>query len=837
MPYPSRDCAAGWRFLRCGVALPGLLLVAPNKGLVMTVIRSLGLHAFSILLAVGLAPIAPSGAQAPTTRRFADSLITELTAASIIANLPPESRCRGQSADMERLCAGLLQERRSELTNSKDDARQAEAELERLVTDFPRSPLAWYGLARIRLQLAHDSMLSQDGAQMLLGTSFLTGAANALSEALRLDPTLGAAGDALATLPEPRSRSALRDRVTLLRRARDVLSSVTLAAMAGLERDAGNVDSAIALERHALAAGQADSGLVSLGLARDLYRIGQPDEGRVILLRGAATATPVAQRAYRQELAWVASPQELLAWDSVLADERSAWVAIFWQKRDIAEGRNDGARLIEHYKRLEYAVEHYRITVPQTGRQRMHTVTPSEEYHAEYEMERFAARYPECFPTLATLLIDAATIGHDTPFDYYRPVQDLVDDRGVIWIRHGPPTAVAQTHNGEAVEVWRYDRAAGPLILQFRESDFQGSTGASTLVPTVLSMSPAIRNQVCFVDVALCSTSTPRTTPLPEPPMRFSTSVRTCGLTFTGHEAGVAFGVAGRESEVREEGARVGGGVILRARDEGRAAIDLATTTDSYQREFRKAIHPAVQVYGLDRAIGGSPRLVIAFALPGNELAHTESGSTDTRVIYPVSIQIMAANTRDGTRTDIDTLRQFATLVPLAAGQFITGLIEVPIRAGRYSVGVAFTQTDGHGAIANLEQVEVPGHKPQLSISDLVLGRMNSGLQWNSGTTQVSLNPLNTFPVGTVAEAYYQLSGLTPGTSVVTAFAFFRVAEPPKNLPDLTISYAQVANLDRIEISRSLDLANLRPGQYRMRVTVLAAGVQASRTTWLTIVK
>ena len=766
-----------------------------------------------------------------------DSLLAELAVVSSIASLPPESRCDNHVAAFVRVCRALLHERRGELANRKDDLRQVNGEFERLVADQPRSPLAWYGLAMLRLRMTYDSMPSEGGALMPVGLSLLSGAANALSEALRLDSTFGLAADALIRLPEPHAGAALRDRVALFRRARTVLTARTYAATANLERDAGNVDSAIAIERRALAIGHADSGLVSLGLARDLYRIGRPAEGRTVLVQGAATATPEAYSAYRQELTWVASPAELAEWDSLPARGRSPWIANFWQKRDIVEGRTDGARLIEHYKRLEFALAHYRITLPQTGRQHFHTVTPSEEYHAEYEMERFAARYPECFPALSTLLHDASTIGHDTPFDYYRPVQDLVDDRGVIWIRHGPPDAVAQTHNGEAVEVWRYERANGPLILQFRESDFQGSTGASTLVPTVLSMSPAIRNQVCAVDMSICSTGSSRTTPLPEPPMRLTTRLRTCGLMFSGHEAGMAHGVADRESEVVAEGARVGGGAILRARDQGRAAIDVATTTDSYQRQFAKTIHPAVQVYGLDQANTGAPRLVIGFAVPGNELAHTESGEANARIVYPLRIQVLAAPASDANRIDVDTLRQFVTAAPLTSGQYLVGLVEVPVQAGRYSASVSFTQSDGHGAIASLPRIDVPGQSRQLTVSDLVLGKENSSVRWYSGATAVPLNPLDTYPIGSSAELYFQLSGLEVGASYKTTVELFRSGDAPTRPPRLTIAFTQVATQARMEVARTLVLSNLGAQRYRITVKVQGARGQVAATSWLTIVK
>ncbi|MGH7584251.1 MAG: GWxTD domain-containing protein, partial [Gemmatimonadales bacterium] len=357
------------------------------------------LHSTSIgVLLTAILAVASLSAQKPAERAFADSIVALAQSAELAAVSAANARCAGHTDDLARLCHGLLAERKAELTLQRDDAINASDMLTRSVADSPKSPEAWYGLGLVRLQLARDTVFSKGGPLLPVGASNELGAANALVYALKLDPTFAAAANALATTAMPRESSgALKDRVDMLRKVRGILSPGSLAAVAFLERKTGHVDTALALERRALASGKVDSGLIDVAMARDLYRLGKPDEGRKVLIAGAGINTDVAYKAYRQELAWVANPEELAEWDTLPPEHRSAWLADFWAKRDIAEGRADGERLIEHYRRIEYAMVHFPITLPQTGRQRLMSYTPSMGYFEEQQARKCAMRAPDAY--------------------------------------------------------------------------------------------------------------------------------------------------------------------------------------------------------------------------------------------------------------------------------------------------------------------------------------------------------------------------------------------------------------------------------------------------------
>ena len=306
----------------------------------------------------------------------------------------PEASCAEVPSTTRSFCKLVVQLRQADLGNSSISLRAIRDSAERhVLTDGERSAAWWFVLGKVRLILAARLAIAEAGPLQLPGVSYLQGGANALVRALELDSTLVPAAEALAIAPVPRVGDDLfRGRIAALRRSRSALSSKGLAAAARLERDAGSLDSAIALQRRALALGGIDSGVVLLDLAQSLYQHGDPSAGRAALLRGAGTPTEAAKNAYRQELAWVGTPVELATWDTLAAGARSQFVANFWASRDIAEGRAEGERLIEHYRRVAYALAHFRLTLPQVGRSPALSFSRPMDFSREYRARDEAAR-------------------------------------------------------------------------------------------------------------------------------------------------------------------------------------------------------------------------------------------------------------------------------------------------------------------------------------------------------------------------------------------------------------------------------------------------------------
>jgi hypothetical protein len=751
------------------------------------------------------------GAQQGAERAVIDSVLNEMSAVASLEELASAARCRSIDGAAKRLCEGLLAARRAEFTSSSDDAMRADFLLRQVVQDRPSWSVGWYGLGMARLQLARAGVLAKEGPLHPIGLSNEGGAGYALVKALELDSTFVAAGEALAMAPFPREgASRMVERAAMLRRIRHHLHLSPMARVrAGIvEREAGSDTVAIEMFREALASG-ADTGLVHLELARVMYRAQRPVEGREWLIDGAGLASSSLSSArYREELAWVAAPSELAAWDLLPQADRSAWLAAFWAGRDVRDGRGSGERLIEHYTRYEEAMKEFTILIPQKGRQRVMSVSRAGDL-----MINMSAPGIES-PDVRDATINASSefdmsLGTGSPFRHFGINQPVLDDRGVVWIRHGEPTERRYTVGGTAKEGWRYVRTPEPdLILFFGEADFDGASGATVLIPSVAGADGQQLNQLCGAGQGMCDDL-----------QRFS---QPAGTT------------RGMRTQIRRSSASPSD--LAQAREEGRAQITRSVTTDDNRLTFAKPVTPTVQIYGLDRAAGGASRLVVAFAIPGDQITGTQPPAAGGRTVYPVRIRLMATTPGNARRFDLDTVRTFATAAPLRAGQFLTAMVELPVPPGTYQASLVISQSDEQGALARLDAVAAPNRSGGLDLSSIVLGREGSGITWQSGSTAVALNPLNAYPPGGSAELYYQLSGLKPGTSYVTTFEFLEATDQDGK-PALSLQFSAEAGSSAEEIQRSVGLQNLKPGHYRLRVTIAGGGEQASEMAWLAIIK
>ncbi len=765
--------------------------------------------------------VSTASAQAPADRRFIDSVFKAIGTAKTSADLPDNTRCGGHAGALQRLCEGLIIAKRAEFSQAVGDADKAEQILSRTAIEQPTWPMAWYGLGIARLQMGRANMTSREGPLSPVGVSLEAGAGYAFVRALELDSTFQEAVEALALTPIPREgASRLPERLAMLERLQRLLPGAARYATAMLELEANHPDKAVTFLEQALDQRGIDSGVVQLALARARYASGDAELGRSALLAGATDTSSLTAAAYRRELSWVATPQELSAWDSLPPNGRADWLRAFWAKRDVQDARPDGARLVEHYHRMEYAFANYRLMLPRSGRNKAGGQSGTVDFQAEEMMQRFPQDY-EVDASVGDMAMTAKTIGASSPFHAFRTAQSVLDDRGAAYIRHGKPDEVATTKAGIAVELWKYERPGGPLLLGFTEEDFDGQVGASKMVPSLLSVSPQLRDQLCHLDTRLCSTNADPTSP------RITTSAG------TGASAGNRLG-SGNGASLAIDQSRNGISQLQVATRKGIETINEAMTSDDFIRKFTHRVNPVVQVYGLDRASGGAPRLVVAFAIPGEELTFSTPPEAGGRAVYPVQFRIMATRQSDGNRIELDTLRQFAVPRGLTSGEFITGMIEMPVPAGTFSTSVLVSQADGRGAVAAFRAVVTPEAGSVLQVSDMVLGREGSSVRWNSGSNMVPLNPLNAYPKGGTAEVYYQLSGLTVGTSYETQFQFYKAGETDKP-PRLKLTFKETPQQARGEVMRSLGLSNLDPGQYQVRLVVTGGGHTGTSISWLTI--
>ncbi len=366
---------------------------------------------------------------------------------------------------------------------------------------------------------------------------------------------------------------------------------------------------------------------------------------------------------------------------------------------------------------------------------------------------------------------------------------------------------------GESLELWLYFQPDGPLLLSFREQDFDGQTGASVLTPTVAWADPRQRQQLCHLDTRLCFGDM-------DPSSQF---LSMGGETAAGNQRRVDMDLSALRS----------GTLMARAREDGEKAIQQVTTGDQYRRSFSKAVQAGAGFYGMSRTDGRSV-LVVPFAIPGDQIEGVPIDGG--RYGYRVRLTLHAVRAGDGRVETLDTIRGFATPRKLAKGDFLTGLVEMAITPGEsYTASLTAEQEGGVGAVVSIDRMRVPTPR-RTGISDLVLGREGGGATWSSGTQAVAMNPLHSFKRGENVEVYFQVHGAEPGTPINVRYELWS-AEREAREPRISFSMDERSDGLLHEVSRGLGLDRVDAGRYRLRVVTKFGGQELTSEAMLTVVR
>ena len=378
------------------------------------------------------APCAPILGQSPSDRstldRFRDSLATVHDTAALRALRRSLAPSRSGDARVA-LRSGLAALRRAEL-GADPDASEARDELRPLTTRRPDWPYAWHALALAEIRHAEWERNDALALGNRMGTGALERAIVQERRALAADPGYMPAALTLADLA-----LGLRD-TALYAGACDALRRADAAhhdppiqlllALGRLERAADEPEAAMAAFRRAAASGQAADGLTALAtleLARTSLALGSAD-GEGPYFDAAATHDAGVVAGYRADLVPIAPESDLARFDATRGADRAAFLRRFWADRDHAELRHEGERLREHYRRLLYARRHFALTIARRF---------------------YGAR------------------------DAYRSGSEELDDRGIIYVRHGEPALRLRPFVFGLMpnETWRYGRADGDFLFHF----------------------------------------------------------------------------------------------------------------------------------------------------------------------------------------------------------------------------------------------------------------------------------------------------------------------------------------------------------------------------------
>jgi GWxTD domain-containing protein len=661
-----------------------------------------------------------------------------------------ESLRRHPEQSLDRLRLGLVSLRLAEL-GVAPDGRDAIKALAAAAEHRPEWPLAWHSLGLAEARRA--SWEREDRLELgnRVGMKTMERAATRHWRALEADPSFTPAAEALAELTlELRDTSLLAAAVGALRRAAAVPGSPpeTFLALGRVERAAANTDSAsVAFERYLTAGGS--RGLGSLELARTRLAAGDAGAERAYY-EGATGEDSVALRGYRADLAAVAADSELAQFDKVSGTKRAEYLRRFWTDRDRIEMRAPGERLREHYRRLLYARRHFALTV-------------SRRYYG------------------------AA--------DAYRSGSMEIDDRGVIYVRHGEPTDRLRPFVFGLMpnESWRFERAEGDLLFHFSsgwDSNGGGDLYDYRLVESVLDLRGA---EDAPRDQLLLSRQ------------KFS---RLYGRMLNWGPYGAA------RSRARERGI-------------GQVSIAIGTTTDSYELRFPNPLSALADVVAVGaRESGGTTgHLVFAIAEAGTRPERDASG-----VRYTARIRAVASDQVDRPLAELDTTIVFRPSARLRRDQYLIGRVELPLSPGLWTWRAALQLGDSLGVVLPRDTVRVsgPGAGGALSLSDLALGLRGASARWEpTPQDSVLLTPFDLFLEGSEVELYYEAAGSTGGAMYRHEIAVFRIkgdrgqVEPR---PVVTLGFDEPATGPMLRSHRVLQLARLKPGRYVVEVQVIAPG-------------
>ena len=696
-----------------------------------------------------LAPLAPLVGQTPSDRlaldRFQDSLGHILDTTSLRAAHRALVRPR-PAAPLGALRAALVMLRLTDL-GADPGASDARDDLRRLTGREPGWPYAWHALAAAEMRRAAWERADSLALGNRVGTGTLERAIEYEQRAVAADPGFVPAALALARLALGLRDTALyggaRDAVRRAAAAHPAPPAELLLARGRLERATDQPDSAAAAFARAAADGTARdlAGIARLELARTRLALGTRD-GETGYFAGAAADDPALVAEYRADVAPIAADADLARFDAVQGEARTAFLHRFWSDRDHAELRQAGERLREHYRRLLYARRHFALTVTR----------------------RFYG---------------AA--------DAYRSGSEEIDDRGVVYVRHGEPGTRLRPFVFGLMpnETWRYARADGDLLFHFSAGYDSGGGGDLydyRLVESVLDLHGAADAPV---DQLLLSRST--LSPL-------------YGRMLNWGPNGAA------RASARERGI-------------GRASIDYGTTTDSYELQFARRLSVWANVVAVGRREGAPlGQLVFALGPPATTPAAEIGG-----VSYAVRVRLVALDGAEHAVGAADTTIEFRLDRALVRGQYLIGRVELPLPAGSWGWRAAFSQGPDAGVVLPRDTVRVAPAGPGLALSDLALGIRAASARWLATPSDtVLLTPFDLFPEASQVELYYEVGGARSGAAYRHEIAVFRVRSDDRvdERPAVTLRVDEAAVADVIRAHRTLQLTRLKPGRYVVEVKV-----------------
>lgn len=725
------------------------------------------------------------------------------------------------------------------LAAQTSDRKACDADIMRLEQALDRSKSAenWHKLGLTRLAMHEKHLVVKPTAYHPAGITYRRAGMDALVNAIKRDSSYAPAGEELATLVvNMRARRLNPDFREALERACRQASAppVVYLALARMAWSRGDYDSAVAATARYLERG-GDTAVGAIEAARALAALSRFEDGVAAYQSGYRHIDSAGRAAYREDLGWVASPEELVRFDSLPIDSVGIWTHLFWRRRDALEMRQPNERLAEHLRRWVYAHQNFLVHRPDDLPLHAEGIRDEDQWGIMEGRD----------PFLSIVLAEAALTGPG--WKLFERTQWEVDDRGAVYVRHGEPTKRVSSPSGPPNESWLYKRAVDRPVFHFLGSYALGTTAATTLVAS-LPLSPEMLNARGELD--------PRYQALGE----YIGGRRDMMKAYAGSSSASSNTELGRALKMLSEGASPRSAAVLvalgnaaagvtmggapsasappmptlstsipqKAKENelrGRTVIREAMKTDGFPLVFDRQLDAAIQMYGMGVAPGEERRILTVYSVDGGSLVPRPRPDGSPGFYYPISVRIVALDDAGGVVRQLDTIRNYVTRDSLKAGQHLSGYVELAVPAGIYRARVLLQSTGVDAATAGVRNgLDLRSMPAQPAMSDLVLGRAESGLGWRFRELVVPLNPLNAFPRGATATLFYQLTGLTTGESYEVQVAVRKPEDAGNGKPMLEISSRLSAEAAERNVMQSIDLKELKPGPYQMVVRVTGPG-------------
>ena len=645
--------------------------------------------------------------------------------------------------------------------------------------------LAQLGCERAVLYAA--GAMGREGYLMPSGASWLEGAVAALRASLDLNLRNSAAGDLYGILVVANNTLEHNDvRFAAIRNAiaGGNLSRGLLRACSELAARTDDAPTAISCAQLGLSRG-ADS-------TWHLMRLAQVAAHRADTLATMryfgdaldAAHDPDAWSEIQWHLQWFLAPAELSDLNAVPHVGVRDWVRDRLMERDVRDGQPVGARLVEHFGRLAYVLDHFTLRLPAvmaSNPRGIQLVTPENTVPPE-------AIGAYCEPGVVPAI----------PVRDYNRWQNRIDDRGVVWLRLGPPTkriratpqCVERNRNMRTGvehvntrEAWRYDIDGRTLLLQFEVERFTGSVEPTRLVTGVLG------SYLCGVDTTRCNLTT-----------RSISSYR------AGHR--------GADADVHPE--EISELIGLDAQ-----AIAEATTIDDNSPRGAATIGLAAGLHRLWNPVSSEPIAVLAYSIPARDLAQDAPVALTIRQWDPQLGKLFDSTfVERGVASASAPRIERAFLLPTPPALSAWSLTAVqPGRRGRaFSAGVR------------------PLGRGPVEVSDIVIG-VSGGVSVRIGSNDVPVSPTGFFDRTVPMALYYQVRLTGADEDLRTSIQVQRVEQAQPGDTKLQVSFDGVARAGINERDQQVDITRLQPGIYEVELalTNVSGRVVARKTLTVSI--